>query len=165
MSGRGRQRARQRRAARLAARKRGGIFRAGQPQIAQQIKGPVGIFAGLEPGLDIIAGGGKAARIGLLRQIADGGAGLGEARAAIGFDQPAAILSRVDLPEPLRPTRHSRSPAADAQFRAVQQAGAAKGDGNVFQVQQRRHGPRYLRECRRPIKSENQAKIRDATGR
>ena len=52
-----------------------------------------------------------AGEIRLLRQIADGRAGLDEAAAAVGSIMPAAIFSSVDLPEPLRPTRHTRSPA------------------------------------------------------
>ena len=61
--GPGRQGSRQRRAPRLAARQGCRIFRAIQPQIAQQIVRPVGVFMRVQPGFDIVAGGGKAAEI------------------------------------------------------------------------------------------------------
>ncbi len=82
-----RQRPRQGGAARFAAREGGGILVAAQAQIAQQVEGAVGVFMRVQPGLDIVAGGGIAAQVGFLRQIADGGAGLGKAGAAIGFGQ------------------------------------------------------------------------------
>jgi hypothetical protein len=47
-----------------------------------------------------------------LQQIVDCGAGLGEAISRIGLHQPGP--SKVDLPEPLRPTRQTRSPDATA---------------------------------------------------
>ncbi len=50
-----------------------------------------------------------------------------------GFIIPAAIFSSVDLPEPLRPTRQIRSPALDADRRAVQQGLGPKRRMDVLQ--------------------------------
>jgi len=69
------------------------------------------IVAGAEAGFDISEDARRAAEIRLLRQIAHGRARLDERVPRSGSTSPAVILSRVDLPEPLRPTRHTRSPA------------------------------------------------------
>ena len=58
---------------------------------------------------------------------------------ASGSMSPAAILSKVDLPDPLRPTSAMRSRGADGQFRALKQRLAAKGQTNVSQLQNRGH--------------------------
>jgi len=51
---------------------------------------------------------------------------------------PAAIFNRVDLPEPLRPTRHSRSPGRDGNIGTLQGGRAAEGQVDVAQKQKRR---------------------------
>ena len=88
------------------------VLRAGQAELVEQGAGAVRVVAGPQPGLDIVERGREPGEVGLLRQIADGGAGLQEAACrASGCSSPAATFSRVDLPEPLRPTRQMRSPA------------------------------------------------------
>ena len=94
MSGDGRQHARQRGAARLAAGELRRVFVAVQAELFQQIARLVAIVAGAEPGFDIGERRGEAGEIRLLRQIADGGAGLHEAAAAVGLDQAGRDLQQ-----------------------------------------------------------------------
>ena len=58
----------------------------------QQIAGLIVVVARAKAGFDIGQRGGKAGEIRLLRQIADGGAGLHEAAAAVGLDQAGGDL-------------------------------------------------------------------------
>ena len=92
--GRGRQHVRQRRAAGFAAGEMRGVFVAVKPELLEQIAGLVVVVARAETGLDIGQRGGKARKIGLLRQIADGRAGLHEAAAAVGLDQAGRDLQQ-----------------------------------------------------------------------
>ena len=95
--GRGRQHARERGAARLAAREVRGILAAVEAELFEQIARRVGIVAGPEAGLDIGERRGEAGEVRLLRQVAHGGAGLHEARAAVGLDQPGGDLEQRRL--------------------------------------------------------------------
>ena len=52
---------------------------------------------------------------------------------------PAAICSRVDLPDPLRPTSAIALARRDRQLRALQQRRAAEGQGDVAQLEKGRH--------------------------
>ena len=92
--GRGRQHARQRRAAGLAAGEMRGVLIAVKPELLQHIAGLIVVVARAEPGLDIGQRGGEAGKIGLLRQIADGRAGLHETAAAVGLDQAGRDLQQ-----------------------------------------------------------------------
>ena len=95
----------------FAARKRAGSSVAGQAELAEQITGAVAVVAGHQSRFDIRRGWWRSRRDRFLRQVADRRARLREAGAVVGLDiSPAAILSSVDLPEPLRPTRQRRSP-------------------------------------------------------
>src|SRR5258705_12010875 len=85
--GRGRQPPRQRRAAGLAARDMRGVFVAMQSELLDEIPRLVMIVAGAETSLDIGQRRLVVAEVRLLRQIADGGAGLPEAAAAVGLDE------------------------------------------------------------------------------
>ena len=83
---------------------------AAEAELFQEIVRGVAVVGRAEARLDIIDDTVKACEIGFLRQVTDGRAGLNEARPVIRLHEPAAILSRLDLPEPLRPTTHTRSP-------------------------------------------------------
>ena len=115
--GRGRQRAGQRGAARLAAGQGGGVFLAGQAELlradtarggdrpsARRQAPPRHRPAWWRSRTDPV----PAADSGWWRRAGRSG------RPASGCTSPAAMRSRVDLPEPLRPTRQTRSPAATA---------------------------------------------------
>ena len=68
------------------------------------------IIARPEAGFDIGERRREAGEIRLLRQITNNGPRLVKTEPRSGLTCPAAILSRVDLPDPLRPTRATRSP-------------------------------------------------------
>jgi hypothetical protein len=69
----------------LAAGQHRRVFVAGEAELFEQIRGPVVVRCGgvAQTGFDILQRGGEAGEIGFLRQIADGGAGLGEAPAGV----------------------------------------------------------------------------------
>ena len=138
--GPGRQGAGQRRAPRFAARQGGGIFRAVQTQMAEQVIGAVGIVMQIQPRLDEFAGGSKARHVGFLRQVAHDGAGLDKHRAAVGFRQAGRDLHQGGLARAVAPHQADAVSHLDAEIGAVEQLLAAKGDGNVLQVQYGRHG-------------------------
>ena len=65
-----------------------------------------------------------------------------------GSTRPAAILSSVDLPDPLRPTRHTRSPDGDRQLDAVEERRAPEGERDVAELDEGRghwRGKRLVR--------------------
>ncbi len=67
---------------------------------------------GAHAGLHVFQRGGEAGHVRLLRQVAHGGAGLDEARAAIGFHQPGGDLQQRRFAGAVAPRRgQMRSPA------------------------------------------------------
>jgi hypothetical protein len=92
--GRGRQHMRQRRAAAFAAGQMRGILVAVKPELLEEIARLVVVIARAETGFDIGKRGGVACEIGLLRQIADGRAGLHEAAAAVRLDEAGCDLEQ-----------------------------------------------------------------------
>ncbi len=72
-------------AAGLAARQHRWVFAAGQTELLEEIGGAVVVGGGgvAQAGFDVLQCGGEPGEIGLLRQIADGGAWLGESAAGI----------------------------------------------------------------------------------
>ena len=92
----------------------------------------------LEAGLDVSQRRCVAGKVRLLRQIAYQGLGLHENGARSGSTSPAAIFSSVDLPDPLRPTRATRSPRRDRQLCAREKRRAAEAQCDVFELKERR---------------------------
>jgi hypothetical protein len=129
----------ERRAPRLASRQMRGIFRSRKSQIAQKIKGTVGVFLGIEPGFDIVAYGGVAAELGLLRQIADGGAGLGKAGSRIDFGEPSSDLKKRGFARTVSSHQAKSLARAKTELSAVQQAATAEGNRDIFEMQKRLH--------------------------
>ena len=130
--GRGRQHARQRGAAGLAAGNMRGILVAVQPELLQDVARLIVIVARPEAGLDIGQRGGKAAKVRLLRQIADGGAGLHEAAAAVGFDQAGRDLQQCRFAGAVTADQADALALRYRQFDARQQRRAAEGQFDVF---------------------------------
>src|SRR5947209_8839148 len=95
--GRGRQHPRQRRAARFAAREPRRLLITMQPELLQHEARLVVVVARSETGLDISKRRRAIAEIRLLRQIADSGAGLDKAAAAIGLHQAGGDLEERRL--------------------------------------------------------------------
>ena len=125
-------------AAGFAARKLRGIFVAGQAELFQEIASLMRIVGGAEPAFDIGQRGGKAGEVGLLRQVADGGAGLHEALAAVGLDQARNDLEQRRLARAV--AAHETDPLArgDGQLHALQQRRAAEGERDVGELDERR---------------------------
>ena len=137
--GRGRQHPRQRRAAGFAARDMRRVFVAVQPELLQQVARLIMVVARAEAGLDIgqrrlvrRRNPAPAADSGWWRPAARSGC---RCRARRGRRRSS---SSVDLPEPLRPIRQTRSARRHRQFDARQQRRAAEGQRDVFQLDQRR---------------------------
>jgi len=93
----GRQHPRQRRAAGFTARDVCGVFVAVQAELLKHIAGLIMIVARRQSGFDVSQRGGKARKIRLLRQIADGRTRLHKAGAAVGFDQAGRDLQKSRL--------------------------------------------------------------------
>ncbi len=90
--GLGRHDPRERRAARFAARKSRRVFIPAEAEFVEDPPRPMRIVGWSESRLDIGEGGRKSGKIRLLRQIADAGVGLHEARSAIAFDEAGRDL-------------------------------------------------------------------------
>jgi len=99
----------------------------------------MGAIARPEPGFDIGKCRCEAEKIRLLRQIPDNGPWLSENGTAVRFDLSGGNLSRVDLPDPLRPTRATRSPEeTDSSTPERKKRRAAEGQRDVFELQEGR---------------------------
>jgi hypothetical protein len=140
----GRDLAHQRAAPGLAARKPGRVLGAVQPQRFQHGLRPVGIVARRQPRGDIVAGGGKAGQVRLLRQVAQGRAGVDEAFARIRLDQPGGDLQQGGLARPVASHQAETVALGHGKFRPFQHWGAAKGDVDVAQGQKGRGHGRFL---------------------
>ena len=123
------------------------------------IAGLIVVVAGAEAGFDIGQRRGEAGKIRLLRQIADGGAGLHEAAAAVGFDQAGGDLQQRRFAGAVAADQADALGCRHRQFDAGQQRRAAEGQRDVFQLdQRRRHGfllqfnlVAFAPDCRRPL--------------
>src|SRR5262249_50549105 len=86
----------------------------------------------------------------------DGDAGLGETRAPVRLHQPRRNFQQGGFARAIAPHQADAVAFAQAEFRAIQQARAAKGDGDILEMQYGRHS--LL--CAAP-RSPDQAKNRD----
>ena len=136
--GRRRQHARERDAARFAARQMRGVFRAGEAEFLEQMARDVGIVGRLEAGFDIGQRRGKAGEVRLLRQVAHHGARLHEHRAAVGLDQPGCNFQQRRLARAVASDQRHAFAGGHRQLRAGEQRRAAEGQGNVFELEERR---------------------------
>ena len=140
--GLGRDGAGQRGAARFATRKLGGVFVAGKAKLFEQIARAIRIIGVNQPRFNILKHGFEAGEVRLLRQIADGGAGLEKAGALVllqqsgsNFEQSAlARAIAADKTEPVAFGYGKRGP--------VKERRGAQSEANVLQYQERRcHAP------------------------
>jgi len=88
----------------------------------------------VQPGFDIVAGGGKAAEVRLLRQIADGGAGARRTLTAVGFHQPCSDFQKRRFARAVASDQRDALTGRDGQFRAGEKRRAAKGERDVFEL-------------------------------
>ena len=139
--GRGRQYARQRRAAGLAAGELHRLFVAAKRELLQEIARLIAVVARAETGFDIGKRCRRASEIRLLRQIADGRARLHEAAAAIGFDYACRDLQQRRLARAVAPDQADALGRRHRKLDTCEQRRAAKGELDVLQLdQRRRHG-------------------------
>jgi hypothetical protein len=122
----------QRGAAGLAAGEGGGAFLAGQAQGAQQGERAVGVVGRAEAGFAIGQRGRRGAEIGLLREVADGDAGLAEHSAFLGLQQVGGNLQQRGLDAAGAAYQAEAVAGADGQFGAIQQGRAAQGQTYVL---------------------------------
>ena len=136
--GRGRQRARKRGTAHLAAREMRGVLVAGQAELLQEIARLMQVVGRSEAGLDIGERRRIAAEIGLLRHVADRRARLHEALAAIGVDLARGNPQQRRLAGAVAADEADALASGYGEVHAFEQRRAAKGQGNVAQLDERR---------------------------
>src|SRR5690606_25000634 len=100
-----REHARQGGAAAFATRKGLWVLGASEAERVQQILGAIIVVAPCHARLDIVERRRKARQIGLLRQIADGGAGLDEAHASVMLDEACGDLEQGRLARAIAPDK------------------------------------------------------------
>ena len=133
-----RERAREGGAARLPARERGGRLLAGHAELFQQVARAVMVVRRAEPRLDIGEDGREGREVRLLFQVAQRGAGLEEARPALGLDDAGGDLQQRGLARPVAPDEREALPGCHGQARGLEQAGAAEAVADIGQEQERR---------------------------
>ena len=138
-----RQHAGQSGAPRLAAGQVARVLGAGQPELFQQVACAVlvGAAASGQAGFDILQRGREAGKIGLLWQIADGGAGLGEAPAGIRLHQARGDPQQGRFAGAVAADQADPVAGGNRQTGTGQQRRGAEGEGDVLQREKRRgHG-------------------------
>jgi hypothetical protein len=135
--GRGRQHPRQRRAAGFTAREIFRVFIAAEAELLQQIARGVVVIARSEARFDIAECSRMAGKIRLLRQIADGRAGLHEARAAVRLDQAGRDLEQRRFAGAVAADQADALGRRLRKVDASQQRCAAKGERDILELDQR----------------------------
>ena len=136
--GRRRQHVRERGTPRLAARQLCRVLVAGKPELLQEIARLVGIIAGAQSGLHVGQRRRMAGEIGLLRQVADGGARLHEALAAVGLDQSRRDLEQRRLARAVAPDEADALSRRDGEIDPVEQRRAAEGERDISELKERK---------------------------
>ncbi len=139
-----RQRPGQRRAARLPARQPRRVFRPGQAQPVEQGHRAVRVVIGAEPGLDVVERRGEARQVRLLRKVADGGARLHEAGAAVRQHEPGRDLEQGRLAGAVAPDEADALAGAHADGGAIEQGLGAECRADVLQQQEGRSHARCV---------------------
>ena len=134
-----RQRAHQRRAARLPARQRGRPRRRIDAEFLHQRPRAIGIVLLAEAGEDEIGDRREGGEIRLLLEIAHLGAGLREPAAAVRLDVAGGDLQQRRLARPVAPDQRDPFARGDRQFRPVEKGMTAERQVDVSQLQKRRH--------------------------
>ena len=119
----------------------GRVLLAAEAELLQQIARLVGVVARAQPGFDIGQRRRIAGEVRLLRQVADAGARLHEALAAIGLDQPGGDLQQRRLARAVAADEAHALARRHRQLDAVEQRRAAEGERDVAELEEgRRHG-------------------------
>src|SRR5262249_17501506 len=137
--------ARERRAAQLAAGELRRVFRAGEAELPEQVARLVAIVGRPEPGLDVGQRCRVAAEVRFLRQIADRGARLREAGAVVWLDRAGGDAQQGRLARAVASDQADALAGRDAELGAFEQRRAAKGEGDVGELDERRgHGASFI---------------------
>ena len=107
----GGERARQRCAPRFSPRRLAGVGVLSHAELRHQSFRHVLLALVVKLGQDVVEHRDKAGKVGLLRQVPEAASGWTKRSPWSAAIKPAAIRSRVDFPEPLRPTMAIRSPS------------------------------------------------------
>src|SRR5262245_3850507 len=110
------------------------IFIAVKTELLEQIARRMRVVAGAEACLDVSQRRRMPVEIRLLRQIADGRAGLHKAGAAIGLDQTGRDLEQRGLAGAVAPDQAEPIRWRDRELDAAKQRRAAKGQRDVFEL-------------------------------
>ena len=143
-----RQHARQRGAARFAAGNMSAVLLAGEPELLEHVARHMRIVVRAEPGLGVVARRRKAGEIRLLRQIADGRAGLAEYLAFVELDHARDHLQQRGLARAVAPDQAHPLALGQSELGAGEQRRAAEGQRNVAKLEEGRGG-----HCRETNKS------------
>ena len=117
----------------LTARQVRRVFGTGQAQAVQQGWAAMLILAGADAILHIVQRRGEAGQVGLLRQVADRGAGLQEARTAIRPHQPGGDLQQRGLAGAIAAHQADALAGTDADGGTVQQCLCTEGGADILQ--------------------------------
>ncbi len=93
------------------------------------------IIGGAKATFDIVAQCGESRKVGLLRQIADGGAGLHPHLATVGFKKPCGDFQKRRFAGPVAADQRHLLVIGKHEFAAFEHRLAAEGQTNVFEVQ------------------------------
>ena len=134
---------------RLAAGEMGRVLISGEAEAIQQSGAAMLVVAGAEAGLHVIQRSFEAGQIRLLRQVADGGAGLEEAGAPIGLQHPGRDLQQGGLAGPVAANEANPLPGAHTDRRTIQQGLRPQRRMDILEEKKRGcHGGCLARACR-----------------
>ena len=120
----------------LAAGEMRRVLVAGQAEAVEQRRAAVLVVAGAHAVLHVVERGGETAEVGFLREIADGGAGLDEAGAAVGTHQAGGDFEQGGFAGAVAADQADALAGADADRGAVQQGLGAQGGADVLQQEE-----------------------------
>ena len=137
---RGGQHAGQRGAAQFAAGQGGGVVMPGQTELIEQIARAMAVGVGcvVQPVFHVSLRGGEPGQVRLLRQVADGGARLGEAAPGIGLDQVGGDAQQGGLAGAVASDQADAVARRDRQPGAGQQRHGPEGQADVLEQERRR---------------------------
>ncbi|GAA0000798.1 hypothetical protein BRDID11002_07980 [Bradyrhizobium diazoefficiens] len=114
------------------------VLVAGQPELLEEIARLMLVVAGRKPRLDIGERSLVVAEVRLLRQIADRGARLHEACAAVGLDQASRDSQQCRFAGAVAADQTDPLASRNVELDAVQERRAAKRQLDVLELDQRR---------------------------
>ena len=108
-----------------------------EAELVEQGGGTVVVVIGAEPGLHVVEGGVEAGQVGFLGQVAQRGAGLQEAGAAIGLQQVGGDLQQRRLAGAVAADKADAFAGPNADFGPLQEGSGAKREVDVLEEEER----------------------------